>query len=112
VQVDLLVEGLHVHHASGEVDRGRAAENEIGVRAHDAERYDNVARLQSARGGLREQRREEHRVLRADDRGAALAEVARDPAAGEAAADHESSAAGLALAHASTIAAWRGFRSR
>ena len=44
------------------------------MRAHQPQRHDDVARLERARGRLRQERREEHEVLEADDRRAALAE--------------------------------------
>src|SRR4029450_11182412 len=77
-----------------------------------AQWYYDVARLERARRRLREQRGEEHRVLRVDDRRAALAEGARDVAAGVPAAHGTGAAPCLPLAHGSTIATWRGFRSR
>ena len=71
------------------VDLGHTAEHQLGTRAHLTERDDGVPRLERARGGLGQHRRVEHEVLRADDRRPLLAEQARDVAAGEAAADHE-----------------------
>ena len=91
--------------AAGEVQLGRPAEEHVRMRAHHAQRDDHVARLQGSRGGLGQQRREQHRVLRADDRGAPLAEDPSHVAAGESAADDHGPAACLPLAHASTIAA-------
>ncbi len=63
------------------------------MRAHLAQRHDDVPRLERAGRRLGQQRRVEHRVLRADDRGAALAEQTGDVGAGEAAAEHERAAA-------------------
>ena len=58
--------------------------------------HDDVARLEGPGRGLGEERRVEHEVLAADDRRTALAEQARDVAAGEPAADDERPAACLA----------------
>jgi hypothetical protein len=71
------------------VERGQPAEEEVRVRAHEAQRHDDVARLQRPGGGLREERREKHEVLAADDRRAAVSEEPRDVGAGEPAAEHE-----------------------
>jgi hypothetical protein len=89
--LDLEVAGLrhHAHDAPVGIDRYRAAEQEIGVRRHRAQRHRDVAWLDAARGRLRQQRRVEHEVRRVDDRGAAAAEASRDVAAGKAAAQHE-----------------------
>ena len=80
-----------------EVDAGRAAEDHLGVRTHRAQRHDAVARLERSGRSLREQRRVEHEVLVAHDRCPALAELAGDVSAGEAAAEHEHPAAGLSF---------------
>ena len=85
------------------VDRGHAAEHELGVGAHLPERHDRVPRLERARGRLREHRRVEHEVLRADDRRAVLAEQPGDVAAREAAADHQHPAS--RLTHPAIVAA-------
>ena len=74
------------------VDRGHAAEQQLGVRAHLAQRHDDVPRLERPGRGLGKERRVEHEVLRADDRCAAAAEQSRDVAAGEAASGNEHSA--------------------
>ena len=73
----------------GGVERGHAAEHEVGVRAHLAKRDDDVARLERARRRFGQERRVQHRVLRRDDRRPALAEEACHIGAGEAAAEHE-----------------------
>ena len=78
-----------------EVERGDAAEDELRVRAHDAQRHDAVARLERPGRGLGQERRVEHEVFLADDRGAAGPELARDVGAGEAAAEHEHAPARL-----------------
>jgi hypothetical protein len=65
------------------------------MRAHEAQRYDDVTGLEGSRGCLREERREEHEVLEADDRGAALSEETRDIRAGEPPAEDERPASGL-----------------
>jgi hypothetical protein len=110
--VDEAFERLDLDAAVAEVERRRMPEDELGVRAHRPQRYDDVARLERARRRLREQRGEEHRVLRVDDRRAALAEVVGDVAAGVPAADDHRPAPRFPLGHGSTIAAWPGFRSR
>jgi hypothetical protein len=71
---------------------GDVPEQELRVRAHQSERHDDVAGLERSRGGLREDRRVEHEVLGADDRGAVAPEQARDIAAREAAAHDQDSA--------------------
>ena len=106
------LERLDLNAPALEVERRRAAKDELGVWAHRAQGHDHVPRLEGAGGGLRQQRGEEHRVLRADDRGTALAETAGDVAARVPPADDDRAATRLPLAHASTIAAWPGFRSR
>ena len=55
--------------------------------------HDDVPRLERARGGLRQERGEEHEVLGADDRRAARPEAARDVRAGEPAAGDQRPAA-------------------
>ena len=62
------------------------------MRAHQAQRHDDVAGLERARGRLGQEWREEHEVLGADDRRAALAEQPGDVRAGEAAAEDEGAA--------------------
>ena len=64
--------------------------------AHDAERDDDVPRLERPGSGLRKERREEHEVLEADDRRAALTEETRDVRAGEASAEDERPTASVA----------------
>ena len=70
----------------------RAAEHEVGVGAHGAQRHHDVARLDVAGGRLGQQRRVEHEVGRVDDRGAVAAELTSDVGAGETAAEHEHAA--------------------
>jgi len=74
------------HEAPFLVDRRHASEQQLRVRAHLPERHDHVARLERARRRLREHRRVEHEVLRADDRRAAPTEQPCDVGAREAAA--------------------------
>jgi hypothetical protein len=71
------------------VEGRSAAQQELGARAHHPQRHDHVTGLERARGSLGQERREEHEVLRTDDRrlGAALAEQPCNPAAGKAAAE-------------------------
>ena len=87
------------------------AEHELGVRAHLAERHDDVAWLERPRRRLGEERRVEHEVLERDDRRAAALEEPRDVAPGEASAEDERPAACLASLHGSCLPRWRG-RSR
>ena len=75
-----------------QVDRGRAAEQQLGMWAHLPERHDDVARLEGAGGRLGEQGGVEHRVLGREDRRAGLAEQASDVGAGEATAENQRSA--------------------
>jgi hypothetical protein len=91
-QVDEALAGLDLDALPLRVVRDRAAEDEVGVRAHHPERDDDVPRLEGARRRLGQHRRIEHEVLRRDDCGAALAEQPRDVAAGEAAAEDERAA--------------------
>ncbi len=103
---DLLVPGVgrDGERARLGVEDGGRAEDQLGVRAHHPQRDDDMARLERSRRGLGQERRVEHEVLAADDRGAALAEQPRDVAAGEPAADDESAAACLAWwAHAAIV---------
>jgi hypothetical protein len=72
-----------------EIERGHAAEDQLGVRAHLTQRHDAVARLERPRGGFRQKRGVEHEVLLAHHRRASLPELARDVGSGESAADHE-----------------------
>ena len=97
--------GLDPHALLLRVERRRASEQELGVRAHLPQRNDDVPRLERSRRRLREHRRVEHEVLGTDDRRAALAEQPRDVAAGEAAPEHERAALRLAVCHAPTLAA-------
>jgi hypothetical protein len=78
-----------------EIEGGHAAEDQLRVRAHLPQRHDAVARLEHSRRRFRQQRGVEHEVLLAHDRRAAVAELARDVRAGEAAADHEDATARL-----------------
>jgi hypothetical protein len=87
-----LLLGLDLHALPAGVERHRAAEDQLCVRAHLPQRNDDMARLERSRGGLREDRRVEHEVLEADGRRAPFAEEASDVATGEAAAEDESSA--------------------
>ena len=83
----------HLNPLSLRVVLDRAAEDELRVRAHHAERDDDVPWLERSGGRLGEHRRVQHEVLEAHDRGAALAEQAGDVRSGEPAAEDESSAA-------------------
>ena len=83
-----------------DVDALDAPEQELGVRAHDAQRHDGVPRLERARGGLGQQRRVEHEVLRADDRRPASPQQPGDIRAREAAADDQHVAVLYAPRHA------------
>ena len=89
---------LDRHGAALLVERRCAAQQQLGARAHHPQRHDDVARLERAGGGFGQERREEHEVLRADDRrlDPALAEQPRHPAAGEAAAEDQRAATGSA----------------
>ena len=71
------------------VERGGAAEEKLGVRTHHPQRDDAVPRLERARRCLGQHRREEHEVVEADDRRAAVAEIARDVGAAEAASEDQ-----------------------
>jgi hypothetical protein len=72
-----------------EIESGHAAEDQLRVRAHLAQGHDAVPRLERPRRSLGQERGVEHEVLLAHDRRAAVAELARDVGAGEAAADHQ-----------------------
>jgi uncharacterized protein (TIGR00725 family) len=78
------------------VERGHARQEQLGVRAHDPQGHDDVTRLERPGSGLRKERREEHEVLEADDRRAALSEEPRDVRAGEASAEDERPTASVA----------------
>jgi uncharacterized protein (TIGR00725 family) len=84
--------------------RDYAPQDEVGVRAHRPERDDDVTGLERSRGSLRQHRREEHEVLRADDRRAAAAEVASDVRAGEAAPCDQGSALRFPVGHGVVLA--------
>ena len=77
----------------GRFQSGQPAQEEVRVRAHEPQRDDDVTWLERPRGCLREERCEEHEVLEADDRRAALSEEPRDVGAGEAASEDERPAA-------------------
>ena len=84
--------GLHRCRTAGRVERRQLSEEQLRMGAHQAQRHHDMARLERARGRLRQERREEHEVLEADDRRAALAEEPCDVRAGEAAAEDEGAA--------------------
>ena len=86
--------GLHDHAPLLVVELDGRAEQQVRVRAHAADRDQDVTRLDRAGRGLGEQRRVEHEVGRVDDRGARTPEAPGDVAAGEAAAEDEGAAAG------------------
>ena len=112
MDVDALLARVHVDGLAVGVETRRLSEQEFGVRAHEPQRDDDVPRLERSRRGLGEQRCEEHEVLGADDRRAALAEQTRNVGAGEASAHDQRPASCLPCRHGSTIARWRRFRSR
>ena len=98
-QVDETVAGLHLDALPlGIVGHG-APEDEVGVGAHHAQGDDDVPRLEGARRRLGKHGRVEHEVLGADDRRSMRAEQAGDVRPGEAAAEHERSAAGVPVGH-------------
>src|SRR5687768_11254782 len=74
------------------VERLQPAKEQLCMGTHEAQRHDDVTRLERARGCLRQEWREKHEVLEADDRRAALTEQPGDVRAGEAAAQDESAA--------------------
>jgi hypothetical protein len=74
-------------------------EDEVGVRAHHPERNDDVARLESPRGGLWQRGGVEHEVLAADDGAAGLAEQPADIGAGEPAAQYQRPALRVPVLH-------------
>ncbi len=73
------------------IEAGHAAEDELGVRAHLAQRDYDVAWLERPRGRLGQKWRVEHEVLERDDGRAAALEEPRDVAAGEASAQDQRS---------------------
>jgi hypothetical protein len=91
--------GLDLNASPVAVVRDGAAENEVRVWAHDPERHDDMTRLERARGRLGQHRREEHEVLRADDRCAAAPEPARDVGAGKPTADDQRSPSCFPIRH-------------
>ena len=84
------------------------AEDELGVRAHLAQRDYHVAWLERPRGRLGQERRVEHEVLERDDGCAAALEEPRDVAPGKASAQDERPATCLASLHGSCLPRWRG----
>ena len=98
-QVDEALAGLDLHPPPHGVVRHRAAEDEVGARAHHAQGNDDVARLERPRRCFGEHRRVEHEVLQADDRRAALSEEPRDVRPREPAAEDERAAASLPIRH-------------
>ena len=84
-----------------------AAEDELGVRAHLAQRNHHVAWLERPRGRFGQKRRVEHEVLERDDGCAAALEESRDVAPGEASAEDERPATCLASLHGSCLPRWR-----
>ena len=84
------------HHGGGlrlEVEGRHAAEDQVGVRAHLAQRHDAVPRLERPRRCFGQERGVEHEVLLAHDRRPAVAELLGDIGAGKAPADDEHPAA-------------------
>ena len=102
--LDGAVDCVDGRHLASRVEGSHAPDHELGVTAHHPKRNDDMARLERSGRCLREQRREQHVVLRADDRGAAAAEPARDDRAGVAAAGDERPAQGPPL-HGRTVSA-------
>ena len=100
-------EGLDDDRSRGPIVARDVAEQELRVRAHFTERYDDVARLERPRGRLREQRRVQHEVLLRDDRRAVALQQPGDVAPGEAAAENEGATACLASLHGSCLPRWR-----
>ena len=90
------------------VEAGDAAEDELGMRAHLAQRHHHVTRLERPRRRLGQERRVEHEVLQRDDGRAAALEEPRDVAAGEASTQDQRSPACLASLHGSCLPRWRG----
>ena len=95
--VDQRFLGLDLDASALRVVRDRAAEDQVGVRAHDPQRHDHVAWLERSGGRLRQHRGEEHEVLGADDRRALLLQELGDVAAGEAAAEDQGAASRLRI---------------
>jgi hypothetical protein len=112
VEVEQALARLDLHPFAVEVEPRRPSEDELGMRAHHPQRHDHVAGLERARRRLRQHRREQHRVLGADDGCPALAELPGHVAAREAATDDHRPTLRVPLAHGSTIARWRGCRWR
>ncbi len=81
--------GLDPDEPSFRVELVGVSEEQLRVRAHQPQWDHGVPRLERARGGLREERREEHEVLGADDGRAALPQEPCDVRAGEPAADDQ-----------------------
>ncbi len=84
--LDRAVDRVDCHSPALGVERGHATDDQLRVRAHHPKRDDDVPRLEHARGGLGQQRGEEHEVLGADDRRRVPAEQPRDHRAGVTAA--------------------------
>ena len=102
--LDGAVDCVDGRHLASRVEGGHAPDHELGVTAHHPKRNDDMARLECSGRCFREQRREQHVVLRADDRGAAAAEPTRDDRAGVATAGDERPAQGPPL-HGRTVSA-------
>ena len=86
--------GLHDHAAVLVVELDGAAEQQVGVRAHRADRDQDVPGLDRAGRRLGKQRRVEHGVGGVDDGRARTPEPSGDVRAGEAAAEYEGATAG------------------
>ena len=94
------------------VEPRHVAEQELCMRAHLAERDDDVARLERAGGRLGQERRVQHEVLERDDRRPAALQEPRDVASREAPSQDERASACCASVHGSCLPRrWR-VRSR
>ena len=106
--LELARERLHRDGSAAAIVARHPTEDELRVRAHLAQRNDDVTRLERSGGGLGQERRVEHEVLERDDRRAAPLQEPRDVASGEASTEDQRPAACLASLHGSCLPRWRG----
>jgi hypothetical protein len=96
-------EGGDDDRSAGAVVARDVAEQQLRMRAHLTEWYDDVAGLERARRRLREERRVQHEVLLRHDRGAVPFQEPCDVAPGEAASEDERATACFASLHGSCL---------
>jgi hypothetical protein len=106
--LDEAVDRLDDHRFPVGMDGRQPSNDELAVRAHHAQRDDDMPRLERPGRRFREERREEHEVLRADDGRAAAAEEPCDHRPGVPAAGDQRAAACVSVHRGTLAVAWVG----